>query len=165
MKTAKYVLLLFSLISCVSGKNYYINNTTNQTIDFEVHYINDSKNRRKTRSVPDSLRVVMYNGLAYKPYKFYGKSSQWIPYQKINDSLYRFKLKSKQKTIIPYRYYYDNSLKKLLINQEGEIWFTEFEQGNDTLIGYTTTNTKPSSTVHYIEKKFFGDDVYIIQLW
>lgn len=65
--------------------------------------------------------------------------------------------------MIPYRYSFENSLKKLRINKE-EIWFTEFEFGSDSLNGFTTKNTKLSTLVQYEEKKFLGDDSYIIQL-
>jgi hypothetical protein len=165
MRSLFFSALITLLVSCISGKNYFINNATDEVIDIEVHYFNNSQNRKEVFPVPDSLGIVTYSDLAYKPYRFYQQSHRQIPFQKINDSIYRLTLQSQEKTMIPYRYYYDNSLKKMRINQEEEIWFTEVEYGNDSLTGFTTKNTKLGTTVQY-EKGilFVGDDSYIIQL-
>lgn len=163
MKYLLYIMILLFLKSCISGKNYYINNATDEVKHIEVHYINNTKNLQEVFAIPDSLGVVIYSDIAYKPYRFYRKSHRQIPFQKINDTIYRFTLQGQEKTMIPYRYSFENSLKKLRINKE-EIWFTEFEFGSDSLNGFTTKNTKLGTSVQYEEKKFLGDDAYIIQL-
>lgn len=164
MKLIKSVLVLLILTSCISGKNYYIYNATDDLKQIEVHYANDIQNSTEVYSIPDSLGVVIDKDLPYKSYKFYKKSNRQIPFQKINDSIYRVTLQSLEKTMIPYRYSYENSLKKIMINQEEEILFTDYQYSNDSLVGFKTKNTKLGTTVQYETKQFLGDDAYIIQL-
>lgn len=164
MKHFVYFTFLLILSSCISGKNYYIQNFTDEEKQIEVQYISNSENLKEIMIPPDSLGVTIYSGLANKSCGFYEKSNQKIPFQKINDSVYRFTLQKQEKTMIPYRYYYVNSLKKMVINQEEEILFTEFQYNSDSLIGFKTKNTKLGTSIQYKQKYFVGDDYYIIQL-
>ncbi|MEX0995669.1 MAG: hypothetical protein WDZ45_01315 [Flavobacteriaceae bacterium] len=163
MKNTIYILILLFLSNCKSGTNYYINNATDQKQTFEVHYISNTENVKEIISPPDSLGITIYSGLANKPYSLFRKAKQKTPFQKINDTVYQFTLEMKEKTMIPYRYYYDNSLKKMVINQKEEILFTEFQHDSDSHIGFKTKNTKLGTLVQYQQKYFIGDDYYIIQ--
>lgn len=164
MKLIKSVLVLLFLSSCIAGKNYYIINATDDAKSIEVYYTSNADNRQEIFPVPDSLGIVNNDSLRYKSYKFYRKSHQQTPFQKINDTIYRIRLQSKQQTLIPYRYSFVNSLEKILIDQECEIHFTDFEYGNDSLKGFLINDTSLGTKVQYENKKFLGDDSYIIQL-
>ncbi len=165
MKNFSCFLIFLFLSSCKSGKYYFINNESNQDKQIEIHYVSNLENHQEVFSIPDSIDVIVSGHPTYKPYRFYKNRDKQIPLQKINDSIYQFTLQKSEKAMIRYRYYYDNSLKKIWINQEEEIWFTEVEYGNDSLTGFTTKNTKLGTTVQYEKGMLFvGDDSYIIQL-
>lgn len=164
MKNLLYLVLILFLSSCISGKNYYIQNFTDEQKHIDVQYISNVENLDEVIPPPDSLGVIDVNLHKKRSYKWYQKSNRQIPFKKINDTVYRFTLQKQEKTMIPYRYYYENSLKKLQINQEEEILFTGFQYDSDNLNGYKTKNTKLGTTVQYNSKLFLGDDHYLIQL-
>ena len=164
MKNLLYLVLVLFLSSCFSSKNYYIQNQSIEEKHIEVHYISNNENLDEVISPPDSLGVIDVNLLKKRSYKWYQNSNRQIPFQKINDTIYRFTLQKQEKTMIPYRYYYGNSLKKMLINQEEEILFTEFQYDSDSLSGFKTKNTKLGTIINFKDKFIIGDDYYTIEL-
>ncbi|GGE38268.1 hypothetical protein [Psychroflexus planctonicus] len=162
MKKASYVLILIIFSSCGIGNLYIIDNASEQKQKITINYVVNKGDLKEYYAMPDSLYITTNKSYSEKSFNWYKDAESKIPYQKIDEFTYQVELAKNQKIFIPYRYKFKNSIDKIQIHPNQEIFLRDTLQ-QDSLVNYYTKNTKPTTQVNY-NYKLIGDGQYLIKI-
>lgn len=162
MNKLSYVLILMILFGCGIGNIYIIDNATEENQKITIYYVVNNGDLKEYYAVPDSLYATINTAYLGKKFSWYKDAESKIPYQKIDEFTCQVELAKNQKIFIPYRYKFKNSIDKIQIHPNQEIFLTDTLQ-QDSLVNYYTKNTKPTTQVNY-NYKLIGDGHYHIKI-
>lgn len=162
MKFIFCLLGLLFLSSCGIGNVYIIDNSTNENQKITINYAVNNGELNEYYPVPDSLYVTTNPQYSKKTYKWNKNAEYKIPYHKIDEFTYQVELAENEKILIPYRYKFDNSVAKIQIEPNQEIFLSD-SLSNENSLPFASKNLKASTAVNY-DYKLIGDAFYTITI-
>ena len=144
------IVSIFAINSLARGENQKIT----------INYVVNNGELNEYFHVPDSLNVTTNPAYSQKLFKWNRNADYKIPYQKIDEFTYQVELAENEKILIPYRYKFDNSVAKIQIEPNQEIFLSD-SLSNENLLPFASKNLKASTKVNY-HYKLIGDAYYTI---